>query len=115
MINTWAGRHTEYKTPTFEVTNFNHSATTIGEIAASIKVAVKKYDAPHELMAPEGHVPTKIAVKTDFVTDPNMGWCDERQDIDDKYNVDGTPLFKNYVIGTLDDNWYRQIHPLNNE
>jgi len=115
MINTWAGRHTEYKTPTFEVTNFNHSATTIGEIAASIKVAVKKYDALHELVAPEGHVPTKIAVKTDFVTDPNMGWCDERQDIDDKYNVDGTPLFKNYVIGTLDDNWYRQIHPLNNE
>ena len=114
MINTWAGRHTEYKTPTFEVTNFNHSATTIGEVAASIKVAVRKYDALHELVAPEGHVPTKIAVKTDFVTDPNMGWCDERQDIDDKYNVDGTPLFKSYVIGTLDDNWYRQIHPLNN-
>lgn len=110
MINTWEGRHTEYKTPTFEVTNFNHSATTIGEVAASIKVAVKKYDALHELVAPSGQVPTKIAVKTDFVTDSHLGWCKERQDIDDKYKlIDGTPLFKNYVIGNYGDDWYQMI------
>lgn len=110
MINTWEGRHTEYKTPTFEVTNFNHSATTIGEVAASIKVAVKKYDALHELVAPSGQVPTKIAVKTDFVTDSHLGWCIERQDIDDKYKlIDGTPLFKNYVIGNYGDDWYQMI------
>jgi hypothetical protein len=115
MINTWAGRHKEYTTPSFEVTNYDHSATTIGALAASIKVAVYKYERFHELLAPAGGVPTKIAVKTDFVTDPNMGWCDERQDIDDKYNVDGDALFSRYVEGTLDDNWYRQIHPLINE
>lgn len=110
MINTFENRHTEYKTPTFEVTNFNHSATTIGEVAASIKVAVKKYDALHELVAPAGQVPTKIAVKTDFVTDSQLGWCDERQDIDDKYKlIDGTPLFKNYVIGNYGDDWYQMI------
>ena len=110
MINTWAGRHTEYKTPTFEVTNFNHNATTIGEVAASIKVAVKKYDRLYELVAPAGQVPTKIAVMTDFVTDSHLGWCDERQDIDDKYKlVNGTPLFKDYVIGNIGDDWYRMI------
>jgi len=111
MINTYENRHNEYETPTFEVTNFDHSATTIGEIAKSIKVAVKKYGKMIELEAPQGGVPTKIAVKTDFVTKPEYGWCDERKDIDDKYNKDGWALFKSYVKGELDDNWYTNINP----
>ena len=111
MINTAPNAHNAYKTPTFEVTNFNHSATTIGEIAKSIKVAVKKYGEMIELKAPQGGVPTKIAVKTDFVTKPEYGWCDEREDIDDKYNKDGWALFKSYVKGELDDNWYTNINP----
>ena len=106
MINTAPNAHNAYKTPTFEVTNFDHSATTIGEIAKSIKVAVKKYGEMIELKAPQGGVPTKIAVKTDFVTKPEYGWCDERQDIDDKYNKDGWALFKSYVKGKLGDDWY---------
>ena len=112
MINTYAGRHEEYKTPTFNVTNF--SGTTIGEVANSIKVAVKKYGEMIELKAPEGGVPTKIAVKSDFVdtvNHPELGWCDEREDIDDKYNVNGSPLFKSYVKGELDDDWYTKINP----
>ena len=111
MINTAPNAHNAYKTPTFEVTNFDHSATTIGEIAKSIKVAVKKYGEMIELKAPQGGVPTKIAVKTDFVTKPEYGWCDEREDIDDKYNKDGWALFKSYVKGELDDNWYTNINP----
>ena len=111
MVNTYPGKHDQYKTPSFEITNFNHSATTIGEVASSIIVAVKKFGEFIELKAPKGGVPTKIAVKPDFLTDPNMGWCDERQDIDDKYNVNGTPLFKSYVKGELDDGWYREINP----
>lgn len=112
MINTYAGRHEEYKTPTFNVTNF--SGTTIGEVANSIKVAVKKYGEMIELKAPEGGVPTKIAVKSDFVdtvNHPELGWCDERQDIDDKYNKDGWALFKSYVKGKLGDDWYTNINP----
>lgn len=110
MINTFENRHNEYKTPTFEVTNFNHSATTIGELANSIKVAVIKNGEVHELVAPSGQVPTKVAVKPDFVTDSAYGWCDERQDIDDKYKlVDGTPLFREYVIGNIGDAWYEMI------
>lgn len=111
MINTAPNAHNAYNTPTFEVTNFDHSATTIGEIAKSIKVAVKKYGEMIELKAPQGGVPTKIAVKTDFVTKPEYGWCDEREDIDDKYNNDGWALFKSYVKGELDDNWYTNINP----
>ena len=104
MINTYENRHEEYKTPTFEVTNFNHDATDIGQVANSIKVAVKKYGKMIELKAPAGQVPTKIAVGKDFE------WCDERQDIDDKYRlIDGTPLFKNYVQGIIGDDWYRMI------
>lgn len=104
MINTYENRHEEYKTPTFEVTNFNHDATDIGQVANSIKVAVKKYGKMIELKAPAGQVPTKIAVGKDFE------WCDERQDIDDKYRlIDGTPLFKNYVQGVIGNDWYRMI------
>ena len=116
MINTYAGRHEEYKTPTFNVTNF--SGTTIGEVANSIKVAVKKYGEMIELKAPEGGVPTKIAVKSDFVdtvNHPELGWCDERQDIDEKYNVKGEPLFKKYVRDELGDNWYTLITTKTNQ
>ena len=111
MINTAPNAHNAYNTPTFEVTNFDHSATKIGDIAKSIKVAVKKYGEMIELKAPVGGVPTKIAVKTDFVTKPELGWCDERQDIDDKYNKDGWALFKSYVKGELGDDWYTNINP----
>ena len=92
----------------------NFSGTTIGEVANSIKVAVKKYGEMIELKAPEGGVPTKIAVKSDFVdtvNHPELGWCDERQDIDDKYNKDGWALFKSYVKGKLGDDWYTNINP----
>ena len=113
MINTYAGRHEEYKTPTFNVTNF--SGTNIGQIANSIKVAVKKYGEMIELKAPQGGVPTKIAVKTEFVTDSRYGWCDEREDIDDKYNNDGWALFKSYVQGELGDDWYTKIKTKNGQ
>ena len=104
MINTYENRHEEYKTPTFEVTNFNHDATDIGQVANSIKVAVKKYGKMIELTAPAGRVPTKIGVGKDFE------WCDERQDIDEKYKLtDGTPLFKDYVQGNIGNDWYRMI------
>lgn len=109
MVNTYIGKHDQYKTPSFQVTNY--SGSTIKEIAGSIVVAVKKFGEFIELKAPTGGVPSKIAVKPDFLTDPNMGWCDERQDIDDKYNVDGKPLFKSYVKGELGDGWYREINP----
>ena len=115
MINTAPNAHNAYKTPTFEVTNFDHSATKIGEIAKSIKVAVKKYGEMIELKAPKGGVPTKIAVKTDFVTKPEYGWCDEQQDIDEKYHEKGEPLFRGYVKGELDDNWYTLITTKGNQ
>lgn len=107
MINTAKNGHTAYKTASFQVTN--PSGSTIQEIANNIPVVVTKFGELIPLVAPTGGVPSKIAVKTDFLTDPNMGWCDERQDIDEKYNVQGTPLFKSYVRGELDDNWYTLI------
>lgn len=113
MINTAKNGHTAYKTASFQVTNPNGS--TIQEIANNIPVVVTKFGELIPLVAPTGGVPSKIAVKTDFLTDPNMGWCDERQDIDEKYNVQGTPLFKSYVRGELDDNWYTLITTKGNQ
>ena len=107
MINTAKNGHTAYKTASFQVTN--PSGSNIQEIANNIPVVVTKFGEQIPLVAPTGGVPSKIAVKTDFLTDPYMGWCDERQDIDEKYNVQGTPLFKSYVRGELDDNWYTLI------
>ena len=107
MINTAKNGHTAYKTASFQVTN--PDGDTIQEIANNIPVVVTKFGTPITLIAPTGGVPSKIAVKTDFLTDPKMGWCDERQDIDEKYNVKGEPLFRDYVRGELDDNWYTLI------
>ena len=107
MINTAKNGHTAYKTASFQVTN--PSGSNIQEIANNIPVVVTKFGEQIPLSAPTGGVPSKIAVKTDFLTDPNMGWCNERQDIDEKYNVKGTALFKSYVRGELDDNWYTLI------
>lgn len=113
MINTAKNGHTAYKTASFQVTN--PSGSTIEKIAYNIPVVVTKFGEQIPLVAPTGGVPSKIAVKTDFLTDPNMGWCDERQDIDEKYNVQGTPLFKSYVRGELDDNWYTLITTKGNQ
>lgn len=113
MINTAKNGHTAYKTASFQVTNPRGS--NIQEIANNIPVVVTKFGELIPLVAPTGGVPSKIAVKTDFLTDPNRGWCDERQDIDEKYNVQGTPLFKSYVRGELDDNWYTLITTKGNQ
>lgn len=113
MINTAENAHTAYKTASFQVTN--PSGSNIQEIANNIPVVVTKFGEQIPLVAPTGGVPSKIAVKTDFLTDPDMGWCDERKDIDEKYNVQGTPLFKSYVRGELDDNWYTLIKTKGNQ
>ena len=89
-------------------TTTNYSGSTIGEIANSIRVYVKKtvngVETDCVLTAPEGEVASKIAVGIDY------DWCDERQDLDDKFHLDdGTSLFKSYVRGEIGDNWYRMV------
>ena len=92
---------------TWTVTNY--SGSTIGEIANSISVYVTKTingvetDCP--LTAPVGEVASKVAVGTDY------DWCDERQDIDEKYSLsDGTSLFKDYVKGLRGEKWYMDFN-----
>lgn len=111
MINTAENAHEAYETPSFQVAN--PSGSTIEEIANNIAVVVTKFGVPITLTAPTGGVPAKIAVKTDFL---KTGWCDEREDIDDKYiDVQGNPLFKSYVRGNLGDDWYTRITTSNNQ
>lgn len=82
-----------------------YSGTTIQEIANSIKIIVTKNGENVELTAVRGKVASKIAVGTDY------DWCNERQDIDQKYSLsDGTSLFGEYVQGRLGLNgkkWYK--------
>ena len=110
MINTAENAHDAYVTPSFQVAN--PSGSTIEEIANNIAVVVTKFGEPITLTAPTGGVPAKIAVKTDFL---DYGWCDERQDIDERFNKNGKPLFKSYVRGELDDNWYTNLKTSNNQ
>lgn len=87
-----------------QLTSSQYSGTTIGEIAKSIEVKVIK-DVPCILEAPDGKIASKIAVKCDYE------WCNERQDIDDKYKIEGKSesAFASYVKGDVTiilDWWY---------
>ena len=104
MINTHAeskGLKGKSNLADITFTPTSYSGSTIREIANSINVYVLKGGEPCELKAPKGDVASKIAVGTDF------DWCNERQDIDDKYSLwDGTSLLKEYVKGALGTEWY---------
>ena len=100
--NTAAGAHYAYKTYKFDLNSDEWSGTDIGSIARSIYVRVIKSNKLVTLTAEKGRTASKIAVGTDY------DWCDERQDIDDKYNG----KFKRYVDKNIDeslklgDDWY---------
>lgn len=58
-----------------------------------------------ECEAPVGDIASKIAVKCDYE------WCNERQDIDDKYKIEGKSesAFASYVkddVTIISDWWY---------
>ena len=77
----------EYKPYLYELDNSWWSGSNIKEIAKSIYVRVMKGGNLVTLTAEPGRAAAKIAVGTDYE------WCDEREDIDTKY--DGK--FSNYV------------------
>ncbi len=59
---------------------------------------VQKSGTQFVLKAPKGEAPSKIAVDTDYE------WCDERQDIEEKYGS----KFTEYVGGAHSWNtWYK--------
>jgi len=91
----------EYKPYLYELDNSWWSGSNINEIAKSIYVRVMKGGNLVTLTAEPGRAAAKIAVGTDY------DWCDEREDIDTKY--DGN--FSEYVgdeTGTiLWNEWYK--------
>ena len=96
--NTAAGAHYAYKTYKFDLNSDEWSGTDIGSIARSIYVRVMKSGQLVTLEAPVGKAAGKIAVGDDY------DWCDERQDITDKYGN----KFKEYVGGQHTYNtWYK--------
>ena len=111
MINThaensgWKGK-SNLADITFTPSNYTsgNTTSTIGEIANSISLYVTKGGVPCYLSAPHGDVASKVCVGTDF------DWCNEREDIDDKYSLDdGTSCFKKYVTegeGKNGTRWY---------
>ena len=105
MMNTYENQHEAYSCPLKELPESWRSGSSIKEIAKSIKIRVKKSSVPEaiELLAPVGKVPSKIAVGDDY------DWCDERQDINEKY------YFKEWV-GDKDaeskwNTWYKTLRP----
>ena len=79
MVNTIDGRKTEYPTPIFPITgNFKDADGNYD--ANLIPVLVFKNDEWKTLSAIKGRAPSKIGV------DPKTDWCEEREDIDDKWD-----------------------------
>ena len=99
MMNTYTGQHHAYTCPERELPSGWWSGSDIKTIAKSIKIRVKKSSVPEAIVleAPEGKVPSKIAVGTDYE------WCDEREAIDTKYSG----KFSRYVTKEPNDGWYR--------
>jgi len=96
--NTAAGAHYAYKTYKFDLNSDEWSGTDIESIARSIYVRVMKSGQLVTLEAPVGKAAGKIAVGDDY------DWCDERQDITDKYGN----KFTEYVGGQHTYNtWYK--------
>lgn len=95
FVNTIAGQKTSYAPVIKTITgNFINSSTNEND-ASLIKVEVNKGTGYVELTAPTGKVASKICV------DPKVDWCDEYQDIDEKW--DGN--FTKYVGGQISQFW----------
>ena len=87
----------EYKPYLYELDNTWWSGTTINEIAKSINIHVWKGGSLVSLTAEPGKPAAKIAVGTDF------DWCDERENIDAKFEN-----FPGFVQGEYSwDTWYK--------
>ena len=98
MMNTYQGQHNSYSCPEVLLDDNWWSGNTIQEIANSIMLRVQKSGTQFVLKAPKGEAPSKIAVGTDYE------WCDERQDIEEKYGS----KFTEYVGGAHSwDTWYK--------
>ena len=97
MMNTYAGQHTSYTCPEVLVESNWWSGSDIQTIAKSIKIYVRKSGTDYELTAEKGEAACKIAVLQDYE------WCNEREDINEKYNGN----FEKYVKGQIADyEWY---------
>ena len=98
MMNTYQGQHESYTCPEVLLEDNWWSGTNIQDIANSIMIRVQKSGSQFVLKAPKGEAPSKIAVGRDYV------WCDERQDIEEKYGS----KFTEYVGGQHSWNtWYK--------
>ena len=89
MVNTFAGRKTEYPAVSFEVTGIDRAKR-----GRDIEILVLKGDEWCPLEAHQGIPAAKIAVMPTFV------WCDEYEAIESRY-----PLFKDWVQNK-DVIWY---------
>ena len=98
MMNNYAGQHTSYTCPEVLVESNWWSGSDIQTIAKSIKIYVRKSGTDYELTAEKGEAACKIAVLQDYE------WCNEREDINEKYNGN----FEKYVKGQIADyEWYK--------
>lgn len=94
MVNTFAGKKTDYD-PVIKTITGNFVNSDNENDASLIKVEVNKGTGYIELTAPTGKVASKICV------DPKVDWCDEYQDIDEKWNGN----FSRYVKREITQFW----------
>ena len=82
--------------------SFNKDNLAVG--ANAIPVKVRKNNKWYTIVAPQGKAAGKLCVGTDYK------WCNERQDIYDKWKDNNGALFLQYVNdpNTLTKYWYRK-------
>ena len=90
---------------TVDPVSFTISGSYDRATSINIPITVTKNGTSVTLTANKGKTASKVAVGTDYE------WCNERQDIDNKYHKrNGYRLFTGYVRGEVGDNWYKLVN-----
>ena len=90
---------------TVDPVSFTISGSYDRATSINIPITVTKNGTSVTLTANKGKTASKVAVGTDYQ------WCNERQDIDNKYHKrNGYRLFTGYVRGEVGDNWYKLVN-----
>ena len=102
--NSKVGNHIDNVEPKTITVSGSFDKNNLAAGANAIPVKVRKNNKWYTIVAPQGKAAGKLCVGTDYE------WCNERQDIYDKWNDENGALFLQYVNdpNTLTKYWYRK-------
>jgi hypothetical protein len=99
--NSKVGNHIDNVEPKTITVSGSFDKNNLAAGANTIPVKVRKNNKWYTIVAPKGKAAGKLCVGTDYE------WCDERQDIYNKWNDENGALFLQYVKNPTTKYWYR--------